>query len=164
VLKELASDCWSQPAPSQGFHPGAGAACSYSGCCCYCCGPGQDARRCVGAQCGHEGMRTLLSSGHGAGVHNHVPLPRVAVGRPRCVGPTIGTSGGGGLAVVVAAITAIVVFVIVLVSVATGAAVSVIGRARWRGRRWLSRRGCSVGVEHRRGSRRPGTVHVNLLQ
>jgi hypothetical protein len=27
VLKELASDCWSQLAPSQGFHPGAGAAC-----------------------------------------------------------------------------------------------------------------------------------------
>jgi hypothetical protein len=24
VLKELASDCWSQLAPSQGFHPGAG--------------------------------------------------------------------------------------------------------------------------------------------
>jgi hypothetical protein len=26
VLKELASDCWSQPTPSQGFHPGAAGA------------------------------------------------------------------------------------------------------------------------------------------
>jgi hypothetical protein len=57
-----------------------------------------------------------------------VPLPRVAVGRPWCVGPAVGTSGGGGLArrsittsvasvvlaVVAAAITAIVVFVVIL--------------------------------------------------
>jgi hypothetical protein len=28
----------------------------------------------------------------------HVPLPRVAVGRPRFVGPAVGTNGGGGLA------------------------------------------------------------------
>jgi len=34
VLKELASDYWSQLTPSQGFHPGAGAACWYSSCCC----------------------------------------------------------------------------------------------------------------------------------
>jgi hypothetical protein len=37
VLKELASDYWSQPVPSQGFHPGVGATCWYSGYCC--CGP-----------------------------------------------------------------------------------------------------------------------------
>jgi hypothetical protein len=65
----------------------------------------------------------LLSSGHGAGVHSHVPLPWVAVGRPWCVGLAIRTSGGGVLArrattapavgavlaVVAAAITAIAV-------------------------------------------------------
>jgi hypothetical protein len=33
-----------------------------------------------------------------AEVHSHVPLPRVAVSWPRCVGPIVGTSGGGGLA------------------------------------------------------------------
>jgi hypothetical protein len=38
VLKELASDCWSQLTPSQGFHLGTGAAYWYSGYCC-CCGP-----------------------------------------------------------------------------------------------------------------------------
>jgi hypothetical protein len=32
VLKELANDCWSQPAPTHGFHPRAGAACWYNGC------------------------------------------------------------------------------------------------------------------------------------
>jgi hypothetical protein len=37
-LKELASDCWSQPAPSQGFHPRPGAAYGYNDCCC-CWGP-----------------------------------------------------------------------------------------------------------------------------
>jgi hypothetical protein len=68
------------------------------------------------------------------------------------------------LTVVAAAITAIVIFVVVLVPVATGAVVTVIGRARRRGRRWLGRWGRSVGVERRRGSQRPGTVHVNLLQ
>jgi hypothetical protein len=40
VLKELASDCWSQLASSQEFHPGAGAAYWYSG----CCGSGPDRR------------------------------------------------------------------------------------------------------------------------
>jgi hypothetical protein len=69
-----------------------------------------------------------------------VPLPRVAVGRPRCIGSTVGTSGGGGLArrattasagsavltVVAAAITAIVVFVVVPGPVATGAAVATV--------------------------------------
>jgi hypothetical protein len=137
--------------------------------------PRQEAGRRVEARCGHEGLRTLLSSGHGAGVHSHVPLPRVAVGRLRCVVPTVRTSGGGGLArrattasaagailaVVAAAITTIADFVVVLGSVA---AVAAIGRARRRGRRWLGCRGCNVGVERRRGSRRPGTVHVNLLQ
>jgi hypothetical protein len=109
------------------------------------------------------------------GVHSHVPLPRVVVGRPWCVGPAVRTSGDGGLArratmtsaavvVVATTITAIAVFVIVLVPFATGAAVSAIGRARRCGRRRLGRRGRSVGVERRRGSRRPGTVHVNLLQ
>jgi hypothetical protein len=105
--------------------------------------PGQGAERHVEARCGHEGLRTLLSSGHRAGVHSHVPLPRVAVGRPRCVGPTVGTSGGGGLArrattasavgavlaVVAAAITVIAVFVVILGPVATGAAVAAMGRA-----------------------------------
>jgi hypothetical protein len=140
--------------------------------------PGQGAERRVEARCGHEGLRTLLSSGHGAGVHNHVPLPRVAVSRPQCVGPAVGTSGGGGLAkratttsaagvvlaVVAAAITSIAVFVVILGPVATGAVVAAMGRARRRGRRWLNRRGRNVGVERRRGSRRSGTVHVKLLQ
>jgi hypothetical protein len=140
--------------------------------------PGQGAGRCVEARCGHEGLRTLLSSGYEAGVHSHVPLPRVAIGRPRCVGPAVGTSGGGGLArratttsavgavlvVVAAAITAIAVFVVILGPVATGAAVAAMGRARRRGRQWLDRWGRSVGVERRRGRQRPSTVHVNLLQ
>jgi hypothetical protein len=105
-------------------------------------------------------------------------LTQVAVGRPWCVGPAVGTSGGGGLArrattasaavavlaVVAAAITAIAVFVVVLVPVAIGAVVSVIGWTRRRGRRCLGHWGRSVGVEHRRGSRRSGTVYVNLLQ
>jgi hypothetical protein len=140
--------------------------------------PGQEARRRVEARCGHEGLRTLLSSGHQAGVHSHVPLPRVAIGRPRCVGMTGGTNGGGGLArratttsaagavlaVVAAAITAIAMFVVVLGPVATGVAVSAIGRVRRCGRRWLGRRGHNIGVEHRQGSQRPSIVHVNLLQ
>jgi hypothetical protein len=135
------------------------------------------AGRRVEARCGHEGLRTLLSSGHGAGVHSHVPLPWVAVGQPQCVGPVVGTSGGGGLArrattasaafavlsVVAAAITVIAVFVVVLVSFAISVAFSAIGRVRRRGRRWLGRRGHSVGVERCRGSRRLGTVHANLL-
>jgi hypothetical protein len=139
--------------------------------------PGQEAGRRIEARCGHEGLRTLLSSGHGAGVHSHVPLPRVAVGRTRCVGPAVGTSGGGGLtrratttsttgavlAVVAAAITAIAVFVVGLGPVAIGATVAAMGRARRRGRRWLGCWGRNVGVERRRGSRRSGTVHVNLL-
>jgi hypothetical protein len=111
--------------------------------------PGQGAGRRVEARCGHEGQRTLLSRGHKAGVHSHVPLPWVAVGQPQCVGLAIGTSGGGGLAkrattpsvvcavlaVVTAAITAIVVFVVILRPVATGATVAAMGQARWRGRR-----------------------------
>jgi hypothetical protein len=139
--------------------------------------PGQGAGRRVEARCGHEGLRTLLSSRHGAGVHSHVPLPRVAVGRPRCVGPAVGTSGSGGLAkrattasaagvvlaVVAAAITAIAVFVVIFGPVATGATVATMGWARRRERRWLGRRGRNVGVEHRWGSRRPGTVHVKLV-
>jgi hypothetical protein len=113
-----------------------------------------------------------------AGVHSHVPLPRVVKGRPRCVGPAVGTSGGGGLArrattasvagvvfaIVPAAITAIVVFVVILGPVATGATVAIMGRVRRRGRWWLGRRGHNVGVERRRGSRRPDIVHVKLLQ
>jgi hypothetical protein len=100
---------------------------------------GQEAGRRVEAWCGHEGPRTLLSSGHGAKVYSHVALPRVAVGRSRCVDPAVGTSGGGGLArratttsvvvailtVVTAVIIAIAVFVVVLISVATGDAVLV---------------------------------------
>jgi hypothetical protein len=58
-----------------------------------------------------------------------VPLSRVAVGGPRCIGPAVGTSGDDGLArratttsaavtylaVVAAVITVIVVFVVVLI-------------------------------------------------
>jgi hypothetical protein len=95
--------------------------------------PRQEARRRVEARCGHKGLWTLLSSGHGAGVHSHVPLPRVAVGWPWSLGPAVGTSGGGGLArrgttaagavlaAVAATITAIAVFVVALGLVATGA-------------------------------------------
>jgi hypothetical protein len=42
---------------------------------------GQEAGRRVETRCGHEGLQTLLSNGHGAGVHSHVPLPRVAACR-----------------------------------------------------------------------------------
>jgi hypothetical protein len=101
-----------------------------------------------------------------------------AVHQARCVGPAVGTSGGGGLArratttsaasavlaVVAVAITAIAVFVVILGSVATGAIIATMGRARRRGRWWLGRRGHNVGVERRRGSRKPDTVHVKLLQ
>jgi hypothetical protein len=78
-------------------------------------------------------------------------MPRVAIRRPRCVGPAVGTSGGGGLAVasaadavlsvVAAAITAIEIFVVVLGPVATGAT---IGRARWCGRWCLGRRDATL--------------------
>jgi hypothetical protein len=67
------------------------------------------------------------------------------------------------LTVVATAITAIAVFIVILGLVATGVAVAAMGWARRRGRRWLGRRGCNVGVERRRGSQRPGTVHVKLL-
>jgi hypothetical protein len=98
----------------------------------------------------------------------------VVVGQSRCVGPAIGTSGGGGLArratttsatvaVLAVVATAITVFVVVLVSVAIGATVFTIGRARRCGRWWLGHWGCSIGVECHRGSQRPGTVCVNLL-
>jgi hypothetical protein len=56
VLKELASDCWSQLASSQGFHPEAEMACWYSGCCC--CYYGLDRRRarwCGRQWLGHRG-------------------------------------------------------------------------------------------------------------
>jgi hypothetical protein len=52
--------------------------------------PGQGVGRHIEARCGHEGLQTLLSSGHGAGVHSHVPLPRVTVGRPCSIGPAFG--------------------------------------------------------------------------
>jgi hypothetical protein len=55
--------------------------------------PGLGAGRRVEARCGHEGLRALLSTGHGAGVHRHVPLPWVAVGQPRYIGLAVGTSG-----------------------------------------------------------------------
>jgi hypothetical protein len=73
------------------------------------------------ARCGQEGLHTLLSSGHGAEVHSHVPLPRVAICQPWCVGLAIGTSGDGGLArratltftdVVVLVVVAVVIIVI----------------------------------------------------
>jgi hypothetical protein len=44
VLKELASNGWSQLAPSQGFHSGVGAAYWYSDCCCCSCGPDRGLR------------------------------------------------------------------------------------------------------------------------
>jgi hypothetical protein len=139
--------------------------------------PREGAGRRVEARCGHEGLRTLLSNGHRVGVHSHVLLPRVAVGRPRCIGLAVGISGGGGLArrattapaagailaVVAAFITAITVFVVILGPVATGVAVATMAWVRRRGRRWLGRRGCNAGVECHRGSRRSGTVHVKLL-
>jgi hypothetical protein len=138
----------------------------------------QEAGRRVEARCGHEGLWTLLSNRHRDGVHSHVFLPWVVIGRPWCIGPAVKTSGGRGLArratttsvtiailvVVAATITVIMVFVVVLVLIATSVMVSTIGCTRQLGRWWLGCRGCSVGVEHRRGSRRPGTVHVNLLQ
>jgi hypothetical protein len=101
-----------------------------------------------------------------------VPLPRVAVGQLRCIGPAVRTGGGGGLArrtstaptagavlvVVVTAITAFAAFVVILGPVAA------MGRARLRERRWLGHWGHNIGVERRQGSRRFGTVHVKLLQ
>jgi hypothetical protein len=104
-----------------------------------------------------------------------VPLPRLAVGRSRCIGLAVATSGGGGLArrattasaagavlaVVATASIAIAVFVVILDPIATGAAM---GRTRRRGRWRLGRRGRNVGVERCRGKRRPGIVHVKLLQ
>jgi hypothetical protein len=118
------------------------------------------------------------TAGHGAEVHSHVPLPRVVVGRPRCVGPTVGISGGSGLArrattapavgavlaVVAATIIAIAVFVVIHGPVATGVAVAAMGRVRHRERWWLGHRGRNVGVEHRWGSRRFDTIHVKLIQ
>jgi hypothetical protein len=50
-----------------------------------------------GPRCAQR-LWTLLSSGHRAGVHSHVPLPWLAVGRLWGIGLAIGTSGGGGLA------------------------------------------------------------------
>jgi hypothetical protein len=105
--------------------------------------PREEVGRHVKVRCGHKSLQTQLSSGHGAMVDSHVPLPWVDVGWPRGVGPTGGTSGGGGLArrattataatgldVVAAAITAIVIFVVVLGLVATGATAYAIGRVR----------------------------------
>jgi hypothetical protein len=83
-----------------------------------------------------------------------VPLPQVAIGWPRCGGPTIRISGGSGLAgraittsaagavpaVVTAASTAIVVFVVILGPVATDAAV-----APWGGRDNVEDGGLAAG-------------------
>jgi hypothetical protein len=84
---------------------------------------------------------TLLSSGHRAGVHSHVPLPWVVIGRPQCIDPVIGTSGGGGLA----------------------------RRTTMAPNRWCC--SCRCGHRHYRycdfcceDSRRSGTVHVKHLQ
>jgi hypothetical protein len=117
-------------------------------------------------------MRTLLSSGYGAGVYGHVPLSRVVVSRPRRVGSAIEASGAGGLArsattastvvavlaVVAAATAAVAVFVVVLFPIAA------IGRAGRRGEWWLGHRGRNVGVERHQGSQRTRTIHVDLLQ
>jgi hypothetical protein len=55
--------------------------------------PRQEAGRRVKARCSHKVMWTLLSNGHKTRVHSQMPLPRVAVGRPRCVGHAGQTSG-----------------------------------------------------------------------
>jgi hypothetical protein len=81
--------------------------------------PRQQAGRHVEARCGHEGLWTLLCSGHGARVHSHVPLPRVVIGRPRCVGPAVGTSGGGGLARRATMASAVVVVLAVVTATIT---------------------------------------------
>jgi lysylphosphatidylglycerol synthetase-like protein (DUF2156 family) len=126
---------------------------------------------------GHEGLWTLLSSGYGTRVNGHVPLPRVAISWPRCTRPDVGASGGGGLAkgatmaatvvavlaVVAAAIAAVAVSVVVLVPVSAVTVVAATGRARRRGGRRLGHRGCSVGFERHRSSRRTRTIHVDLL-
>jgi hypothetical protein len=116
-----------------------------------------------------KAWKLCCTAGHGAGVHSHVPLPRVVVGRPRCVGPTVGRAttapaAGAVLVVVAATIIAIAVFVVIHGPVATGAAVAAMGRVRRRERWWLGHRGCNVGVEHYWGCRRFDTVHVKLLQ
>jgi hypothetical protein len=84
---------------------------------------------------------------------------------------------GGGLAriaitaataivvsVVATAMTAVAVLVVVLVPVDTVAAVATAGWARRRGGWWPGCRGRNIGVEHRWGSRRTCTIHVDLLQ
>jgi hypothetical protein len=72
VLNELASDCWSQPVPSQGFYPwGQGGLLVQR--LMLLLWSGQETERRVEAQCGHEGLWTLLSSEHGAGVHSLCP-------------------------------------------------------------------------------------------
>jgi nitrite reductase/ring-hydroxylating ferredoxin subunit len=87
VLKELASSCWSQPASSQGFHPRAGAGLLVQRLLPLLLWPEQEAGRRVEARCGHEGLQTLLSSGHGPGYMVMCPCH----GWPRCVGPAVGT-------------------------------------------------------------------------
>jgi hypothetical protein len=44
--------------------------------------PRQEVGRRVKARCDHESLRTQLSSGHGAMIDSHVPLPWVDVGWP----------------------------------------------------------------------------------
>jgi hypothetical protein len=97
---------------------------------------------------------------------------------PACVGPAVGISGGGGLArratmasaagailaIVAATSTAIAVFIVIFGPIATDAAVAAMGRARQRGRRRLGRRGRNIGVECRRGSRRPRSRSSQTLR
>jgi hypothetical protein len=94
-------------------------------------------------------MWMLLSSGYGARVYGHVPLPRVAVSRPWCIGSAIGASGGGGL--VGRATTASITVVVLAVVATTIAAVTVFivvffgchhcrhwaGKMAWRVVAWL---------------------------
>jgi hypothetical protein len=56
-------------------------------------------------------------------VHSHVPLPRVAIGRPRCVGPAVRTSGGGGLARRATTASAVVAVLAVVAAAITASAV-----------------------------------------
>jgi hypothetical protein len=141
--------------------------------------PRQEAGRRVEARCGHEDLRTLLSSGHGNRVHSHVPLSRVPVGRARGVGPAVRTGGGGRWSgqkshhdlLRRCCSCRCVRRHDRYCSFYCGTWFGCHRRrccrhwvARRHGRRWLGHWGRNIGVERRRGSRMPGTIHVNLLQ
>jgi hypothetical protein len=68
---------------------------------------------------------------------------------------TTATASRDAVAAAITAIAMVIVLVLVLVII--------IGRVGWRGCRWLRGRRRSTGVEHRRSSRWPGGVQVDLL-